>query len=51
MEAESVEVLAALLVVAAAFYDVGQQLCTVLLVATKDKAELMNYDIESISNQ
>ena len=37
MEAESVEVLAALLVVAAAFYDVERQLCTVLLVATTDK--------------
>ena len=37
MEAESVEVLAALLVVAAAFYDVEQRLCTVLLVATTDK--------------
>ena len=38
VEAESVEVLAALLVAAAAaFYDVERQLCTVLLVATTDR--------------
>ena len=37
MEAESVEVLAASLAAAAAFYDVERQLCTVLLVATTDR--------------
>ena len=46
VEAESVEVLAALLVVAAAFYDVEQRLCTVLLVATTDKINVCSWAYE-----